>query len=109
MEETTLQSRENSLKEPQETLLKLPCTNNTITGCNKVVGDGNVLAYNQRSDISPRMLQTDSPIEGNSPPVQNQLRKWVSQPSPATSCNSVQPPAETALKLKAEAWHQCRI
>ena len=38
--------------------------------------------------------------------MQNQLRKWVSQPSPATPCNSTQPPTETVLKLKNEAWHQ---
>ena len=55
------------------------------------------------------MLQIDPPMEGNLPPVQNQLRKWVAQPSLATPNNSAQPLAETALKLWNEAWHQCQI
>ena len=93
MEESTLQSLENSPKEPHKTLLKLPCRNNAIPEWNNAVIDRNVLAYNQISDIIPRSLQNDSSMEGNFPPVQNQLRKWVSQPSPyntlqlsSTSC-----------------------
>ena len=67
MEESTLQSQENSLKEPQKTLLKLPSKNNVIPEWNNVVGDENVLAYYQISDIIPRILQTDSQMEGNYP------------------------------------------
>ena len=106
MEESTLQSPENSLKEPQKTLLKLPCRNNAIPEWNN---DGNVLAYCKISEISPITLQNYPPMEGNFPPVQNQLRKWVSQPSPATPCNSTQAPAETTLKLKTEAWKKCQM
>ena len=87
MEESTLQSQENSPKEPQKTLLKLPSKNNEILEWNNAVGEENVLACCQIFDIIPRTLQTDPPIEGNLPPMQNQLRKWVSQPSPTTPCN----------------------
>ena len=96
------------MKEPQKILLKLPSRNNTIPEWNNDIGDGNFLAYHQRSYISPRTLQTDPPIEGNLPTMQNQLKKWVSQPSIATPCSPTQPPAETALKLKTEAWHHAR-
>ena len=107
MEGSTLQSQENSQKEPQETLLKLPSKNNTIPDWNNTVGDGDMLACCQGSEISPRTLQNDLPIEGILPPMQNQHSKWVSQPSTATTCNSTQPPTETALKMKNEACNQC--
>ena len=99
MEESTLPSQENSPKEQQKTPLKLTSRNNAIPEWNNVVSDVNVLAYYQRSNISQRMLQTDSPMDGNLPPVKNQSRKWISQPSLATPCNPAQPPAETALNL----------
>ena len=51
MEESILQSQENSPKEPQESLPKLPCRNNAIPEWNNAGSDGNVLAYCQRSDI----------------------------------------------------------
>ena len=106
MEESTLQSQENSPKEPQEILLKLPSKNNAILDCNNAVGDGNMLAYCQISEMSSRTLQNDLLQEGKLPPMQNQPRKWGSQPSTTTPFNSTQPPAETALKMKIEAWHQ---
>ena len=62
--------------------------------------------YYQISEINPGTLQTNPPIEGSLLPMQNQLIKWVSQPSTATPCNSTQPPVENALTLKTEAWHQ---
>ena len=62
-----------------------------------------MLACYQRYEISPITLQTYLPIEGILPPMQNQLKKWVSQPSTATPYNSTQPPAENVLKLKTEA------
>ena len=68
-----------------------------------------MLAYCQRSEIFSRTLQNDLPQEGILPPRQNQLKKWVSQPSTATPCNSTLAPVENALKLKTEAWHQCHM
>ena len=99
MEESTLQSQENSPKEPHKTLLRMPSRNNAILEWNNPVGDENVLDFCQCSDISPITLQTYLPQEGNLPPLQNQLRQWVSQPSIAIPSNSTQPPTETMLNL----------
>ena len=68
-----------------------------------------MLAYCQPSEISLGTLQIDPPIEGSPPPMKNQLRKWVSQPSTAAPCNSTQPPTNNELKLKTQAWHQCQM
>ena len=100
MEGSTLQSWENSQKEPQETLLKLATRNNAIPDWNNVVGDDNVLDFFQISDIISRTLQNYLPQEGILPPLQNCLRKWVSQPSTTAPCNSTQPTAAgTTMKL----------
>ena len=69
MEELILQSKENTPKEPQESLLKRPWRNNEILEWNNTVGDENELVCCQKYDIIPRTLQTNLPMEGNLPPV----------------------------------------
>ena len=78
--------------------------NNTIPSWNRVVNDGKQFSWCQISEICPRSLQNDLPREGTLPPMKKQLRKWFSQSSTATPCNTAQNPIENALMKKVVAW-----